>query len=131
MVRSVLEGVAFGLRDIAQIILELGSSPEQILVSGGAANSGVWRQIIADTLGLDVFTMSASAYGGAFGAALIAGTAVGAWSSLGEAVEVLRVETEDRPIDRNVAVYNRLFPAYRDLYASLRSVFGRISSLQL
>ena len=48
MVRSVLEGVAFGLRDIAQIILELGSSPEQILVSGGAANSGVWRQIIAE-----------------------------------------------------------------------------------
>lgn len=131
MVRSVLEGVAFGLRDIAQIILELGSSPEQILVSGGAANSGVWRQIIADTLGRSVLTVGASAYGGAFGAALIAGTAVGAWSSLGEAVEVLSVETEDRPTDRNVAVYNGLFPAYRDLYVSLRGVFGRISSLQL
>lgn len=130
MVRSVLEGVAFGLRDIAQIILELGSSPEQILVSGGAANSGVWRQIIADMLGRNVLTMGASAYGGAFGAALIAGTGVGAWSSVEEAAKVLRIETEDKPVDRNAAAYNMLFPVYRDLYVTLKGPFGRISSLQ-
>ena len=131
MVRSVLEGVAFGLRDISEIIKELGPVPKQVFISGGGAGSSLWRQITADVLDTDVFSMRAAAYGGALGAALIAGTGVGVWSSVEEAANVLDIETKKSPIKSHVETYNSLFPIYRDLYSSLREGFKQIAGLKL
>jgi xylulokinase len=60
-IRSVLEGVAFGLRDLSEVITELGMVSERIFASGGGANSSLWRQIMADILNQDVYTMNTAA----------------------------------------------------------------------
>ena len=42
MTRSVLEGVAFSLCDILELLRSLDVNPEAIMISGGAANSTLW-----------------------------------------------------------------------------------------
>lgn len=131
MIRSVLEGVIFSLRDVAELIKQMGIEVSQVRTSGGGAASGLWRQIHADVFGSEVVTVSGSSEGGAYGAALVAGAGVGVWSSVEEAVKVVKPESTTRPVPENTEeTYERLFRLYRELYAALREPFQRISELQ-
>src|SRR5439155_25403856 len=79
LVRAVLEGVAFSLRDGFEIVREQGVTLREVRATGGGARSSLWRQIQADVLGVDVVSVSAQE-GPAFGAALLAGVATGLYS---------------------------------------------------
>ncbi len=129
LIRSVLEGVAFSLKDVAQIIEQMGLPIREIRVSGGGAASKLWRQILADVFGKEVLTVRASAEGGAYGAALVAGVGAGIWSSVEEAVKVLKIERRTSPIPQNTELYNKLFEIYQNLYSSLKPTFDRISEI--
>ena len=74
MVRALMEGVAFGLRDSFELIqaTEAGKSIQQIRVSGGGSQSSFWRQIMADVFNFPLVTVD-TAEGAAYGAALLAG----------------------------------------------------------
>jgi len=71
LVRAVLEGVAFGLRDSLELLRELGVQPEVGRISGGGARSGLWRAIVASVLDLPL-ELTAVTEGAAYGAALLA-----------------------------------------------------------
>ena len=129
MIRSILEGVIFSLKDVTELFKEMGVCLTEIRTSGGGSVSRLWRQIHADIFNSKVITMSNSAEGAAYGAALIAGGGVGIWPSVEEAVKVLFVETEDYPIHNNFIIYNKLFPIYRNLYETLTNSFNRISEI--
>ncbi len=129
MIRSVLEGVIFSLWDVTQVMREMGVSITQVRTSGGGALSPLWRQIHADIFNQTVYTVSGSGEGGAYGAALVAGAGVGIWSSVEEALSVLKIETETRPIRQNIPLYERLYQVYRDLYERLKPTFDEISSV--
>jgi xylulokinase len=127
ILRSVFEGVIFSLNDVAEIIREMGLPITQIRTSGGGALSGLWRQILADVFNQEVVTVSGSAEGGAYGAALVAGAGAGIWQSVQEAAQVVTAETWNKPIAENVTVYRRLFQVYRQLYRALKSSFDEIA----
>jgi len=129
LIRSILEGVIFSLRDVTEVIKEMGVPLNQIRTSGGGALSKLWRQIQADVFNSEVFTMSHSAEGGAYGAALVAGVGIGIWSTIEDAVKELKVETRSVPIPENVSVYDGLFQVYRKLYGALKNTFDQISEL--
>jgi xylulokinase len=129
LLRSVLEGVIFSLRDVTELIREIGIPLTQVRTSGGGVMSDLWRQIHADVFSTEVLTMSYSAEGGAYGAALIAGAGIGIWSTVEEAVRVLKVETQSLPIARNRGIYDRLFEVYKGLYKSLKNSFDQISGI--
>jgi xylulokinase len=129
LLRSIFEGVIFSLKDVSEVIKEMGVPVTQIRTSGGGALSQLWRQIHADAFNREVFTMSHSAEGGAFGAALVAGAGMGIWPSVEEAVKVLRIETKNVPHQENVRIYDRLFPIYQDLYRVLKNTFDQISEI--
>ena len=80
LVRSVLEGVAFSLKDCLSIIRAQGLRIDQMRATGGGAKSPLWRQIIADVLDTELVLTNASE-GPAFGAALLAGVASGVYRS--------------------------------------------------
>jgi xylulokinase len=83
--RSVLEGVAFGLRDSFELIKGAGLKDiEQVRITGGGAKNPTWLQIIADILDTPIFTVD-SKEGAAYGAALLAATGAGSFASVGEA----------------------------------------------
>jgi xylulokinase len=121
--RSVMEGVIFSFRDVAEIFSSLGMTFSHIATSGGGAQSGLWRQIHADIFKKRVITVSGSRGGAAYGAAIVAGVGLKVWSDFKEAAGVLRVETETEPDPETFALYDRFYALYRELYPLLRESF--------
>jgi xylulokinase len=122
LVRAVLEGVAFGLRDCLDPVAELGVRPSVGRASGGGARSDLWLRIVASTLELPLERVAVDE-GAAFGAAILAGVAAGTWPDVPSAVAatVVRRETID-PVPTWVEVYREELGRYRGLYPALRDL---------
>jgi xylulokinase len=122
-VRAVLEGVAFSLQDTFTLFRELKIPVEKIRLGGGGARSPLWQQIQADVYNHPVEILEAEE-GGAFGAALLAGTGVSAWPSVAAACEAtIRPAATIAPqhADTMAAAYARfrkLYPALKELNAA-------------
>ncbi|HQZ97025.1 MAG TPA: xylulokinase [Pyrinomonadaceae bacterium] len=122
LVRAVMEGVAFSLRDAFEIFKSLGAEVNAIRLGGGGSHSPVWRQIQADVYGQAVQTIEADE-GAALGAAILAGVGVGTWNSVDEAcertirvAEKIDVNAESaKALDQNYEIYKRLYPALKAL----------------
>jgi xylulokinase len=122
MTRAVLEGVGFGLRDSLELIRQSGETPGRARLTGGGARSPIWRQILADILGV-ALEVPENTEGAAFGAALLGGVASGVFESVDSAVEkTVRVSETVAPGPERSA-YEDLYQVYRGLYPSLSSTF--------
>lgn len=126
--RAVMEGVVFGLREIYELILSTkpGMQPTEVVSSGGASKSAIWRQIQADIMNLPVKILRGAAEGGAYGAAVVAGVGAGIWSSIEDAAQMLSVESVTAPIPENVEKYNKIIKTYSGLYEDLKQRFREI-----
>jgi len=130
LVRAIMEGVTYALRDSLKIIEGLGVPVRQIRASGGGARSPLWRQIQADVFARKVFTL-AGEEGAAFGAALLAAVGAGAYKNVEEACAVVIRVVGETPVNRTAkAYYEKAFPLYQQLYHSLKDDFRRIAALQ-
>ncbi|GCE20610.1 xylulokinase [Dictyobacter kobayashii] len=125
LVRSVLEGVAFSLKDCYAIIQEQGLQLNQVRATGGGAKSPLWRQIIADVLGVELVVTNASE-GPAFGAALLAGVAGGAYSTVQEAcARTVQVVQRTAPDTALAPAYEQAYEVYKALYPALKPIISR------
>ncbi|MCC2626173.1 MAG: xylB [Burkholderiales bacterium] len=130
MVRAVLEGVAFSLRDVLDLIKSLGIDPISIMISGGAANSLLWKNIIAEIMGATLYTINSNE-GAAFGAAILGAVGAEAWSNVPEACNALVKKNETIIPDKvGIATYKRLYPVYRDIYPQLQTIFDKLSKFE-
>jgi xylulokinase len=123
LVRAVLEGVAFGLRDSLDLVAGLGEArPERGRVSGGGARSELWLKIVASALELPLERVAVEE-GAAYGAALLGGVTGGLWADVHEAVRAcVRPRGEVEPVAEWVQPYRELRERYRALYPALRGV---------
>jgi xylulokinase len=129
LVRAVLEGVAFSLKDCFALLAEQGLPLAQLRVTGGGARSALWRQICADALERPVTTLAADE-GPAFGAALIAGTAVGLYPSLEAACErTVRLAEEVAPDSATAPAYRAQYELYRAAYPALGDIMHGLHQL--
>ncbi len=120
LVRSVLEGVAYGLRDSLELLRELGVQPEAGRASGGGARSGLWLKIVASVLGIPI-ERTAVEEGAAYGAALLGGVAGGVFADAREAVEAcVRVRDVIEPDPAWRQVYEDGYRRFTALYPALR-----------
>ena len=125
VIRAILEGVAYSLRDSLEILSEMQVPVVQVRASGGGAKSALWRQIQADVFGSEIVTTSATE-GPAYGAALLAGVGTGVWPSVEVACgSCILVAQTMEPIQGNVEVYNEYYDIYRRLYPALKESFDR------
>jgi len=123
LIRAILEGVAYSLKDSFSIFSEIGVPVERIRLGGGGARSPLWRQIQADIYGHEVETVVAEE-GAAYGAAILAGVGAKAWASVDQACDaVVRVAETVKPDAANAATLSRGYQAYRRVYPALHSVF--------
>jgi xylulokinase len=127
--RSILEGVAFGLKDSFELMKSAGlANIEQVRVSGGGARSAFWRQILADVFETELVTVNTSE-GAAYGAALLAGVGAGNWPEVGMACEsVVRITGRTTPSAQGSHIYRRTYPLYQELYPILKTSFAKISA---
>lgn len=129
LIRAVLEGVVFALRDSLEIIRGMGTDVPEIRAIGGGAKSSLWRQIQADVLNVPIATLNIDE-GPAFGAALLAGVAAGVYPSVTEAAESsISIVGVTEPNPAAAKVYEEYYQAYRALYPALKGEFARISQL--
>jgi xylulokinase len=126
LVRALLEGVAYGLRDCLEVVRELGCAVDVGRVSGGGARSELWLRIVASVLGLPLERTEVEE-GAAYGAALLAGIAFGEFETVGEAVErCVRVKDVVEPDAAWQRTYVEGYERFRVLYPALRSDESRV-----
>jgi len=128
LTRAVLEGVSFGLRDSFELMKNAGLKDiTQVRVTGGGARSPLWRQILADVFNAEIVTVN-SEEGAAYGAALLAATGSGVFESVEAACDATIQITGSTKPGKDQAVYEKLYPLYRDLYPALKPTFTKIGS---
>jgi xylulokinase len=125
LVRAVLEGVAFSLKDTFSLFSEMQVPVSKVRLGGGGARSDLWRQIQADVYGQEVEILAAEE-GAAYGGALLAGVGAKFWGSVEEACDaVVSVQTRVRPEARSAVAIKKQYENYQRLYPTLRQIFGR------
>ena len=123
-VRSVLEGVAYGLRDSLELLRELGMTADRGRISGGGARSDLWTRIVASALELPL-ERTAVEEGAAFGAALLGGVAAGVFVDVHEAVDAcIHVRETVEPVPAWAAAYRDGYERFRGLYPALAPFSG-------
>jgi len=130
--RSILEGAAFAIRHVIQILeTDGGMKIQKIRIGGAAATNAVWNQIIADVLGKTVVNLK-EIHTEVLGAAVLAGVSMGAYPDYGAALSrVVEVEREFIPDQKAHAAYDQLFPIYKELYPDVKPYFERLAKLDL
>ena len=122
MVRAVLEGVTYALRDSLELMRNLGLTVEQVRGSGGGVRSSLWRQIVADVFESELVTVRVTE-GAAWGAALLAGVGAGVYADVQEACAcAVRVMDRVAP-GADTAIYADTYSIYRSLYPALKPAF--------
>jgi xylulokinase len=126
MTRALLEGSAFGLRDILEAMVSAGLDVRRLTIVGGGAKGPLWRQIKADVTGLPV-RVPQSVETTATGAAILAAVASGVHSSVAEAVDafVAYEPEEHTPDSQAKEAYDEAYARYREVYYALKPVFDR------
>ncbi|MGC2477589.1 MAG: xylulokinase [Candidatus Sulfotelmatobacter sp.] len=122
VIRAILEGVAFSLKDTFTIFEEMKIPVTSIRLGGGGARSPLWRQIQADVYGREVEIVEAEE-GAAYGAAILAGTGAGAWKSVEQACDaIVRVAKKIAPNQKDSATMQKAYRGYRQVYPALRQI---------
>jgi xylulokinase len=124
IVRAILEGVAFSLKDTFTIFEEMKVPVKSIRLGGGGARSPLWRQIQADAYNHEVEIVEAEE-GAAYGAAILAGVGAKIWRSVDAACDsVVRVASRTYPNPANAEVMQKNYAAYRRIYPAMKSIFS-------
>ena len=129
MLRAVMEGVTYSLRDCVEVCREMGVNVSDMMACGGGGTSPVWRQMLADLYGIPVGTV-ASKEGPALGVAILAMVGAGIYPSVPEACDaVIRQGTVQEPIAENIPVYETYYRLYTKLYPAMREQFAELARL--
>ncbi|MEA3403799.1 MAG: xylulokinase [Armatimonadota bacterium] len=129
LIRAVLEGVAYGLRDSFEIIEEMGVQISEVRASGGGARSRLWRQIQTDVTGYPHCLINVDE-GPAYGVALLAAVGAGLYASVEEACEAtIRTVDAPRVDERSHQLYRGYHRLYQQLYRQVESSYDEAARL--
>lgn len=125
--RAVLEGVTFALRHSMEAGTQQGVTlDDHLTVVGGATQSDLWMQIIADVTRMPVYTYRESVEA-ALGAALLAGQAAGLLD-LSQPLQHGTLIEHAMPCEAAARRYDELFTLYCQLYPTLKPIMHRLNA---
>ena len=129
MIRAVMEGVSYSLKDCQGVLSGMGVDPESMRICGGGGKSPFWRQMLADVYGVPV-TRVESDEGPALGVAILAMVGAGIYPTVRDACRAIVRTKETLPFDaeRN-ARYGQFYEVYKSLYPHLKADFDALSAL--
>ncbi len=129
LVRAVLEGVTYSLRDCLEVLRQMQVCPASMAACGGGSASLLWRAMLADVFGIPITTMQ-SQEGPALGAAILAGVGAGVYESVPAACQMLLRQKETlAPQAQNTAAYERVYELYKKLYPALQGLYKDLRAL--
>ena len=122
LVRAGLEGVCLQLALVLASVRDAGNEVREIRATGGFARSELWRQMLADALGMPI-GFAAGHEGSAFGAALLAMDALGLVDGIDRAAQLVDIEDIVEPEAGAAGIYADLLPTFASLYDALAPAF--------
>ena len=130
MIRAVLEGVAFGMTQMLDLMRAAGVTVSAARLGGGGARSPLWRQILADNFNVPCQLVGAGGdEGPALGAAIMAGVGANTFPSAAAAcISLIPIVSEIHPNSTTTAAYTQPRDTYDHLYHDLRSTFTELSA---
>jgi xylulokinase len=129
MIRALIEGVTFGMRDALEIIRGMNIAVSEVRASGGGARSDFWRQMQADVYRSPIVVTNATE-GPAYGVALLAGVGTGVWKNVDEACRATIKKTATiKTNQKRAEQYEKSFRVYDKLYEDLKDRFGEQAGL--
>lgn len=129
LLRAVMEGVTYALKDCLSVLEGMGATPETMLACGGGGKSPLWRQMLADVFGLPVAT-TVNTEGPALGVAILAGVGAGLYPSVEEACRaMIRQNPAQMPIAENQPQYAKVYEVYKQLYPANKELFKALAQL--
>jgi len=126
MIRSVLEGVAFNMKIIAEAIQEQGVKPKQVRIIGGGAKSSVWRQIFADILETPIQRLNFIEEATSIGAAIAGGVGTGMFRNLREGASFVKAVETTEPVSDHFPVYRYQYDLFKKAYGQLVDLFDEL-----
>ena len=114
VIRAVMEGIALNLRLVLDEFRSLSDIRSEMVVVGGGAISGIWRQIYADALRIAIKTTNIGQEAAALGAAALAAVGTGLWSDFASVDAVLRIEDRLTPTDADAETYDKILNRFRE-----------------
>ncbi len=129
LARAVMEGVAFHIRWICEVMEQLGLSLGDIRAIGGGSSSPTWTQIISDVTGRELQVVARPLEAGAIGAALTVAVGMGVYPNMDAADELIEVSHSVQPREENQTRYDALYREYRALYDALSPLYHRLRSV--
>ena len=119
--RSVMEGISFEMLDIVKAEQAAGIDINSIRLTGGAAKSPLWSQMLADMSNCPILILEASE-SGCLGAAMYAGVGVGAYNDVHDASQrAVNLKAEYRPNTDNFEAYEKAYEKVAKVYEALDS----------
>lgn len=116
LMRAILEGVGFAIKDCLAMI---DSTPQRVILTGGATRSPGWTQILADIWNLPLHLPTSEGLNGAIGSALLAGVGAGVYADVAEAAAQL--SSEARVVEpQQPGAYTERYAQFRRMYPLLR-----------
>ena len=129
MIRSVMEGVVYSLKDCLDVFKEMGIPFNEMLATGGGARSSIWRQMMADVYNCPVVTAT-NVEGPALGVAILAGVGAGVYSDVAKACDgIITKNAPQNPQFENTEKYEKYYKLYKKVYTSLKDDFDTLASL--
>ena len=128
LIRSVLEGISFGLKDSLELMKKMGLKIEEVRIVGGGARSFLWRKIISSIFELPLYTLKVEE-GSSYGAALLAGVGIKIFSDEEDASKVIEIKDKTIPESESVETYHKIYPLFKEIYQSLKSNFQEINKI--
>ncbi len=127
--RALMEGVAYRLRSLGDVLDNLGADVKEVRASGGFTHSDLWPQIVASVLNQDL-AVPASGETTSLGAAF--------WALLGSDVverfddlyPLVKITNTYCPDSKDAHLYDSLYEIYMDLYFQLTEAFERVSVIR-
>lgn len=128
MLRAVLEGVTYSLRDCVEVFREMGISVDDVMACGGDT-SPLWRSMLANLYNCPVKT-AISKEGPSLGVAILASVGAGLYDSVPQAAKaIVQTDKTQCPQAENVPVYESYYQLYRQIYPALQAQFDALAAL--
>jgi len=125
MIRAIMEGVAYSIKDCVEVFRELGINFDSVSVMGGGSKSKVWRKILADVLGKEVRTLEVQDTS-AIGNLILAGFATGLFKNHSDVELLIRHRDSIFPNQENIKKYEKNFIIYRKIYNKTKSLMAEM-----
>ncbi len=122
IIRSVMEGVAMGLRVALDELRNLTGLEGEITVVGGGSKSELWRQIYADVYNTNIVKTNIDEQAAALGAAALAAVGTGIWKDFSIIDDIHKTASINTPNKEANQIYEKLLPVYKKLSSRLSEI---------